>query len=254
MQAVNAEKPVLLVTGGSRGIGAAVCLGAALQGWRVAVNYASNAQAAEKVVAEILTVGGEAMAVQGDVGSEAGIATMFAAVDETFGRLDGLVNNAGIVDVPARIDEMSAERLERMFRINVTGSIRCAAEAVRRMSNRYSGKGGVIVNVSSMAAVLGSGGQYVDYAASKGAIDTFTLGLAREVATEGIRVNAVRPGVIDTDIHASGGLPDRARDMASSIPLQRAGEASEVADSILYLLSPSASYVTGAILNVSGGR
>ncbi len=251
---MSAEKPVLLVTGGSRGIGAAVCLGAARQGWRVAVNYASNAQAAEKLVGEILTGGGEAMAVQGDVGSEAGIAAIFAAVDETFGRLDGLVNNAGIVDVPARIDEMSAERLERMFRINVTGSIRCAAEAVRRMSTRHGGKGGAIVNVSSMAAVLGSGGQYVDYAASKGAIDTFTIGLAREVATEGIRVNAVRPGVIDTDIHASGGLPDRARDMASSIPVQRAGQAHEVADTILYLLSPSASYVTGAILNVSGGR
>jgi len=251
---MNAEKPVLLVTGGSRGIGAAVCLRAARQGWRVAVNYASNAQAAETLVAEIVNSGGEAMAVQGDVGLEAGIAAIFAAVDATFGRLDGLVNNAGIVDVPARIDEMSAERLERMFKVNVTGSIRCAAEAVRRMSTRHGGKGGVIVNVSSMAAVLGSGGQYVDYAASKGAIDTLTIGLAREVATEGIRVNAVRPGVIDTDIHASGGLPDRARDMASSIPMQRAGQAGEVADTILYLLSPSSSYVTGAILNVSGGR
>ncbi len=251
---MSADRPVLLVTGGSRGIGAAVCIGAARQGWRVAVNFASNKAAAEKVVADISGAGGEAITVEGDVGSEAGIHAIFAAVDEAFGRLDGLVNNAGIVDIPARIDEMSAERLERMFRINITGSIRCAAEAVRRMSTRHGGKGGVIVNVSSMAAVLGSGGQYVDYAASKGAIDTFTIGLAREVATEGVRVNAVRPGVIDTDIHASGGLPDRARDMASSIPVQRPGQAGEVADSILYLLSPSASYVTGAILNVSGGR
>nr|WP_087149331.1 SDR family oxidoreductase [Pararhizobium antarcticum] len=249
-----ADRPVLLVTGGSRGIGAAVCSAAARQGWRVAVNYASNKGAADKLVAAISDAGGEAIAVEGDVGSEAGIGAIFAAVDQAFGRFDGLVNNAGIVDVPARIDEMSAERLERMFRINITGSIRCAAEAVRRMSTRFGGKGGAIVNVSSMAAVLGSAGQYVDYAASKGAIDTFTIGLAREVATEGIRVNAVRPGVIDTEIHASGGLPDRARDMASSIPLQRPGQANEVADTILYLLSPSASYVTGAILNVSGGR
>ena len=246
--------PVLLVTGGSRGIGAAICLGAAKAGWRVAVNYASNRDAADAVVGAIERAGGTAIAVQGDVGSEADIQAIFAAVDAAFGRLDGLVNNAGIVGPTERVDEMSPERLERMFRINVTGSIRCAAEAVRRMSTRYGHHGGVIVNISSVAATLGSPGQYVDYAASKGAIDTFTIGLAREVATEGIRVNAIRPGIIDTEIHASGGLPDRARDLASTIPVQRPGTAEEVADAVLYLLSDKATYVTGAILNVSGGR
>ena len=245
---------VLLVTGGSRGIGAAVSLAAAREGWRVAVNYAVNRQAAEDVVRLVTGAGGSALAVQGDVGTEDGIEAIFAAVDSAFGRLDGLVNNAGIVGPPQRVDEISAERLERMLRVNVAGSIRCAAEAVRRMSTRHGGVGGAIVNLSSMAAVLGSPGQYVDYAAAKGAIDSFTVGLAREVAGEGIRVNAVRPGIIDTEIHASGGLPDRARDLASSIPLQRPGAAGEVADAILYLLSDKATYVTGAILNVSGGR
>ena len=245
---------VLLVTGGSRGIGAAVSFAAAREGWRVAVNYAVNRQAAEDVVRLVTGAGGSALAVQGDVGTEDGIEAIFAAVDSAFGRLDGLVNNAGIVGPPQRVDEISAERLERMLRVNVAGSIRCAAEAVRRMSTRHGGVGGAIVNLSSMAAVLGSPGQYVDYAAAKGAIDSFTVGLAREVAGEGIRVNAVRPGIIDTEIHASGGLPDRARDLASSIPLQRPGAAGEVADAILYLLSDKATYVTGAILKVSGGR
>ncbi|MDK1377182.1 MULTISPECIES: SDR family oxidoreductase [unclassified Sinorhizobium] len=245
---------VLLVTGGSRGIGAAVCIAAASEGWRVAVNYASNRQAAEEVVRAVEAAGSAAIAVEGDVGSEAGVRALFAAVDSAFGRLDGLVNNAGIVGPPQRIDEISPERLDRMFRVNVTGSIRCAAEAVLRMSTRHGGRGGSIVNLSSVAAILGSPGQYVDYAAAKGAIDTFTVGLAREVAAEGIRVNAVRPGIVDTDIHASGGLPDRARDMAPSIPMQRPGTAGEVADAILYLLSDKATYVTGAILNVSGGR
>ncbi|MGH6805756.1 MAG: SDR family oxidoreductase [Ensifer adhaerens] len=248
------EAPVVLVTGGSRGIGAAVCLAAARAGWSVVVNYASNAEAADAVVAAIRQGGGSAIAVKGDVGSDADIKSMFAAVDTAFGRLDGLVNNAGIVGPTQRVDEMSVERLERMFRINVTGSILCAGEAVRRMSKRHGGKGGVIVNISSVAAELGSPAQYVDYAASKGAIDTFTIGLAREVATEGVRVNAVRPGIIDTEIHASGGLPDRARDLASTIPVQRPGTAEEVADAVLYLLSDKATYVTGAILNVSGGR
>ncbi|MQW89802.1 SDR family oxidoreductase [Sinorhizobium saheli] len=245
---------VLLVTGGSRGIGAAVSFAAAREGWRVAVNYAVNRQAAEDVVRLVTGAGGSALAVQGDVGTEDGIEAIFAAVDSAFGRLDGLVNNAGIVGPPQRVDEISAERLERMLRVNVAGSIRCAAEAVRRMSTRHGGMGGAIVNLSSMAAVLGSPGQYVEYAAAKGAIDSFTVGLAREVAGEGIRVNAVRPGIIDTEIHASGGLPDRARDLASSIPLKRPGAAGEVADAILYLLSDKATYVTGAILNVSGGR
>ncbi|MBX4958847.1 SDR family oxidoreductase [Rhizobium lentis] len=248
------DAPVLLVTGGSRGIGAAVARLAARQGWRVAVNYASSRKAAEAVVTAITEAGGEAVAIEGDVGKASDIISMFAAVDRHFGRLDGLVNNAGVVDFPQRVDEMSAERIERMLRINVTGSILCAGEAVRRMSSRHGGRGGAIVNVSSMAAVLGSAAQYVDYAASKAAIDTLTIGLAREVAAEGIRVNAIRPGIIETELHASGGLPDRAREMASSIPMQRAGTAEEVADAILYLLSSSASYVTGTILNVSGGR
>lgn len=248
------KSPVLLVTGGSRGIGAAVSIAAARQGWAVAVNYASNKVAAETVVAAIRDGGGEAIAVAGDVGVADDIQAIFSAVDQHFGRLDGLVNNAGIVDVPQRVDEMTPERLERMFRINITGSILCAGQAVRRMSTRHGGKGGAIVNISSMAAVLGSAGQYVDYAASKGAIDTFTIGLAREVVTEGIRVNGVRPGIIDTDIHASGGLPDRVRDLSPTIPMQRAGTADEVADAVLYLLSPQASYITGSILNVSGGR
>ncbi len=251
---MNATLPVLLVTGGSRGIGAAICSLAAREGWAVIVNYAFNAQAAEDVVDGIRGAGGTAFSVEGDVGTDDGIAAIFAAVDDRFGRLDGLVNNAGIVGSTQRVDEFSWERLERMFRVNVTGSIRCAGEAIRRMSTRHGGKGGTIVNISSVAAILGSPGQYVDYAASKGAIDTFTVGLAREVAAEGIRVNAVRPGIIDTDIHASGGLPDRARDIAPSIPLQRPGRAAEVAESVLYLLSDKASYVTGAILNVSGGR
>jgi NAD(P)-dependent dehydrogenase (short-subunit alcohol dehydrogenase family) len=248
------DAPVLLVTGGSRGIGAAVCRLAASQGWRVAVNYAANTAAAESVVSEIKNKGGDAIAIQGDVGNAADIAAIFQAVDRHFGRLDGMVNNAGIVDQPQRVDEMSIERIERMMRINITGSILCAAEAVRRMSTRHGGKGGAIVNISSMAVIIGSPSQYVDYAASKAAIDTFTIGLAREVATEGVRVNAIRPGIIDTDIQASGGLPDRARDMASSIPMQRPGTAAEVADAVLYLLSSNSSYVTGAIMNVSGGR
>lgn len=248
------QKPVLLVTGASRGIGAAVALAAASKGWQVLVNYLSNEVAARRVVEEIVRQGGAATAVQGDTGTEEGIAAIFSAVDAQFGRLDGLVNNAGVVDQTARVDEMSRERLERMFAINVIGKIRCASEAVKRMSTRHGGKGGSIVNISSMAAVLGSAGQYVDYAAAKGAVDTFTIGFAREVAAEGIRVNAVRPGIIDTDIHASGGLPERARDLAPTVPMQRAGTAEEVAEAVLYLLSPQASYVTGTIMNVSGGR
>jgi NAD(P)-dependent dehydrogenase (short-subunit alcohol dehydrogenase family) len=251
---MNDKPPVLLVTGGSRGIGAAVCLSAARQGWAVVVNYTSNKSAADSVVAAIRDAGGEACVAGGDVGTTEGIASIFSVVDKQFGRLDGLVNNAGVVDIPQRIDEMSPERLDRMFSINVTGSILCAAEAVRRMSTRHGGRGGVIVNLSSMAAIIGGAGQYVDYAASKGAIDSFTIGLAREVATESVRVNAVRPGIVDTDIHASAGVPDRVRDMSPLVPLQRAGTAQEIADAVLYLLSPSASYITGAILNVSGGR
>ena len=248
------ENPVLLVTGGSRGIGASVALKAAEKGWAVVVNYARDREAAEAIAGIINETGGSAVAVQGDVSREEDIAAIFSVIDTAFGRLDGLVNNAGVVDVVARVDEMSRERLERMFAINCIGAIRIASESVKRMSTRHGGKGGAIVNISSMAAVLGSPSQYVDYAASKGAIDTLTVGLAREVADEGIRVNAVRPGIIDTDIHASGGTPDRVRDVAGTLPMKRAGEPDEVADAILYLLSPEASYVTGAILNVSGGR
>ncbi|ESZ26253.1 SDR family oxidoreductase [Mesorhizobium sp. L2C084A000] len=251
---MSEAKKVLLVTGGSRGIGAAVCRLGSKAGYRVAVNYASNQAAADAVVAEIKAGGGEALAVKGDVGSEADIVAMFEAVDRAYGRLDAFVNNAGIVDVKARVDEMDVARLERMMRINVVGSFLCAREAVKRMSTRHGGAGGSIVNISSAAATLGSPGEFVDYAASKGAIDTFTVGLAREVALEGIRVNAVRPGLIDTEIHASAGQPDRIERFRDLLPMKRAGTADEVAGAVLYLLSDAASYTTGAILNVSGGR
>lgn len=251
---MSASGKALLVTGGSRGIGAAVCRLAAKAGYRVAVNYASNESAAEAVVAEIKAGGGEAFAVRGDVGNEADVIAMFAAVDKTFGRLDAFVNNAGVVDRKARVDEMSIERLERMMRINVVGSILCAREAVKRMSTLRGGKGGSIVNLSSAAATLGSPGEYVDYAASKGAIDTFTIGLAREVANEGVRVNAVRPGIIDTEIHASGGQPGRVAAIRDTVPMKREGKAEEVAHAVLWLLSDEASYTTGSIVNVSGGR
>ena len=245
---------VLLITGGGRGIGAATALLAASRGYAVAVNYATNSLAADEVVRTIRDNGGNAMAVQADVGDEAQVLAMFRKVDARFGRLTALVNNAGVVDQMARVDEMSVVRLERMFRINVIGSFVCAREAVRRMSTRYGGSGGAIVNISSGAARLGSPGQYVDYAASKGAIDTFTIGLAKEVAEEGIRVNAVRPGLIDTEIHASGGLPDRAFELAPTVPMKRTGSAEEIAGAILWLLSPEASYTTTALLDVTGGR
>ncbi|ESX87721.1 SDR family oxidoreductase [Mesorhizobium sp. RSR565B] len=251
---MSASQKVLLVTGGSRGIGAATCRLAAKAGYRVAVNYAANEAAAQALVAEIEVGGGEAIAVKGDVGVEADIVAVFEAVDSAYGRLDALVNNAGIVDVKARVDEMSLARLERMMRINVIGSFLCAREAVKRMSSKHGGQGGAIVNISSAASLHGSPGEYADYAASKAAIDTFTLGLAREVATEGVRVNAIRPGIIDTEIHASGGQPDRVERFRDMLPMKRAGTADEVAHAVLYLLSDEASYTTGAILNVSGGR
>ena len=245
---------VLLITGGSRGIGAATALLAAQQGYLVAVNYTANSLAADEVVRLIRAAGGTAITVQADVALEADVLAMFKKVDAKLGRLTALVNNAGVVDHPSRVDAMRLERLQRMFAINVFGSFVCAREAVKRMSTRYEGEGGCIVNVSSAAAKLGAPGQYVDYAAAKAAIDTFTIGLAKEVALEGIRVNAVRPGIIDTDIHASGGLPNRAKDVAPLVPMQRAGTAQEVAEAIVWLLGDTSSYTTGAIIDVTGGR
>ena len=245
---------VLLVTGGSRGIGAATCLLAARQGWAVAVNYTANSIAADEVVRAIRADGGRAMAVQADVADEAQVLRMFEQVDAKFGRLTGLVNNAGVVDVSARVEDMSVARWRRMFDINVIGSLICAREAVRRMSTKHGGSGGSIVNLSSAAARLGAPGQYVDYAAAKGAIDAFTIGLAKEVAADGIRVNAVRPGLIETEIHASGGLPNRVKDLQHQVPMQRGGTAEEVAQAIVWLLGEGASYTTMSLLEVSGGR
>lgn len=245
---------IVLITGGSRGIGAATALLSASQGYAVAVNYTSNSQAADEVVRQIRAMGGKAIPVQADVSDEAQVMAMFEKVNSQLGRLTALVNNAGVVDVTARIDEMSLARWRRMFEINVFGSMLCAREAVRRMSTRHGGTGGAIVNVSSIASTMGAAGQYVDYAAAKGAIDVFTLGLGREVILEGIRVNAVRPGIIDTEIHASGGQPDRINKLGPQLPMKRAGRADEVAQAIVWLLSEAASYSTGSILNVTGGR
>jgi NAD(P)-dependent dehydrogenase (short-subunit alcohol dehydrogenase family) len=245
---------IVLITGGSRGIGAATALLAAHQGYAVAVNYASNSLAADEVLRAIRADGGTAITVQADVAVESQVLAMFDKVDSKLGRLTALVNNAGVVDVASRVDAMDVARLQRMFNTNILGSFVCAREAVKRMSTRYGGAGGSIVNVSSAAARMGSPGQYVDYAASKGAIDTFTMGLAKEVALEGIRVNAVRPGIIDTDIHASGGQPERARQVAPQVPMQRPGTAQEVAQAIVWLMGSDSSYTTGTLLDVAGGR
>ena len=244
----------VLVTGASRGIGAATAWLCAQHGWAVAVNYSQAGAAAHDVVARIRAAGGHALALQADVADEAQVLAMFAAIDRELPPLGGLVNNAGVVDVQARVDVMTLPRLQRMFAINVFGTFMCSREAVKRLSTRHGGAGGVIVNLSSVAARLGAPGQYVDYAAAKGAIDSFTVGLAKEVALEGIRVNAVRPGIIATDIHASGGQPDRAAEMAPMVPMQRAGSAEEVAEAIVWLLSDAASYTTGAVIDVTGGR
>ena len=244
----------LLVTGGSRGIGAATAVLAAARGWAVAVNYTRDAAAAEGVAAQVRAHGRRAIVLQADVADEAQVLAMFNAIDRDLGPLTGLVNNAGIVDVAARIDAGSAARWQRMFAVNVIGSMLCAREALRRMSTAHGGRGGVIVNLSSAAARIGAAGQYVDYATAKGAIDSFTLGLAREVATEGVRVNAVRPGIIETEIHASGGEPQRAAQLAPQVPMRRAGSAQEVAAAIVWLLSEESSYTTGAVLDVTGGR
>lgn len=240
---------VLVVTGGGRGIGAATARLAAHSGYRVCVNYRKQKDAAETLAREI---GG--LAIQGDVASEADVVRLFQAVDEKLGRVNVLVNNAGIVDRGARLESMSAERIQRMLAVNVLGSFLCAREAVKRMSKRNGGAGGAIVNLSSIAAKLGAPGEYVDYAAAKGAIDTFTVGLAKEVGADGIRVNCVRPGVIRTEIHLSSGDPARVDRIGSAAPLGRAGEADEVARTILWLASDEASYISGALLDVSGGR
>lgn len=247
------DRPVMLVTGGSRGIGASVCRLAARAGYDLVVNYARDEAAALRVVSDVERAGGRAIAVKADMGVPDEIEALFEAADE-LGPLAALVNNAGIVDETATLVEMSAERLERMWRINLTAPFLCAREAVRRMSTARGGRGGTIVNVSSVAAKLGGPGQYIDYAASKGAIDTMTVGLAKEVVAEGIRVCAVRPGIIDTDIHASGGQPDRVARLGPTLPMGRAGTPDEVAEAILWLVSPAASYSSGAILDVSGVR
>lgn len=247
-------QPVILITGGSRGIGAATARLAAEQGYGVGINYSVNAEAANALVDQIKAAGGKALAIQADVADEGQVLAMFKAVDQQLGSLSALVNNAGVVDVASRVDGMSAQRLRRMFDINLLGSFFCAREAVRRMSTVHGGQGGSIVNVSSVAAKLGGTGQYVDYAASKGAIDTMTIGLAKEVALEGIRVNAVRPGIIDTEIHASGGQPNRVQEMTPQLPMKRPGTAEEVAQAIMWLVSPLSSYTTGSFVDVTGGR
>jgi NAD(P)-dependent dehydrogenase (short-subunit alcohol dehydrogenase family) len=245
---------IALITGASRGIGAATAKLAAAQGYAVCVNYRKRVDAAESIVAAIAAAGGRAIAVQADVAVESDVTRLFETCDRELGRLTALVNNAGILETQMRVDEMDSGRLQRVLAANVTGSFLCAREAIRRMSTRHGGGGGAIVNVSSGASRLGSPGEYVDYAASKGAIDTLTIGLAQEVAQEGIRVNAVRPGFIYTDIHASGGEPNRVDRVKAFVPLRRGGTADEVARAILWLLSDEASFTTGSFIDVTGGR
>jgi NAD(P)-dependent dehydrogenase (short-subunit alcohol dehydrogenase family) len=244
----------ILITGGSRGIGAATARLAAQRGYDVCISYRHDESAAGKVVQDLHALGAQALAVRADIASEADVARLFVECEQALGTPRALVNNAGILEHQARLEEMDAARLQRVFSVNVIGTFLCAREAVRRMSTQHGGTGGAIVNVSSMASRLGSPHEYIDYAASKGAVDTMTIGLAREVADAGIRVNAVRPGVIHTDIHASGGEPDRVERVKSSVPMQRGGHADEVACAILWLLSDEASYTTGSFIDVSGGR
>jgi len=245
---------IMLVTGGGRGIGAATCRLAAARGYAVAVNYAQNRATADALVRDIVAGGGAAIAVQADVAVEAEVEAMFATVDRELGTLSVLVNNAGIVDIAMRFDEMDAARWQRMFAVNVIGAMNCAKQAVLRMSTRHGGAGGAIVNISSGAARLGSPGRYVDYASAKGAIDTFTVGLGREVAGEGIRVNAVRPGVVETEIHESSGDAGFVQASRAAIPMQRAGQPEEIAEAILWVCSEAASFTTAAVLDATGGR
>lgn len=252
--ATDGASRVLLVTGGSRGIGAATARLAARRGYAVCVNYAANRAAADGVVREIEEGGGRAIAVAADVAREEDVVRLFTTIDDTLGPVAALVNNAGILEPQMRVERMTADRLQRVLATNVIGYFLCAREAVRRMSTRHGGRGGAIVNVSSAAARLGSAGEYVDYAASKGATDTLTIGLAQEVAAEGIRVNAVRPAFIHTDIHAAGGEPGRVERIAPSVPMRRGGQPDEVARAILWLLSDEASYTTGSFVEVAGGR
>jgi NAD(P)-dependent dehydrogenase (short-subunit alcohol dehydrogenase family) len=248
------NKKVIVITGGSRGIGAATAQMAAMRGYAVCISYLHNRAAADEIIDAIENAGGEAYAVAADIGIEADVVRLFETVDKTFGAMHALVNNAGVLDHHMRVEKMTAARMNRIFTTNITGSFLCAREAVRRMSTKYGGAGGAIVNLSSAASRIGSPFEYIDYAASKGAIDTFTIGLAKEVAAEGIRVNAVRPGVIYTDIHASGGEPCRVDRVKDMVPMKRGGDAKEVAHAILWLLSDDASYTTGSFIDVTGGR
>ena len=251
---MSVSSPIVLITGGSRGIGAATARLAAARGYAVAINYVRRSAEADALVQELGAMGVRAIAVQADIAVEADVLRLFQEVDTRLGTLTALVNNAGILEQQMRLDEMTAARWTRVLTTNVVGSFLCAREAVRRMSTRHGGAGGAIVNVSSMASVIGGANEYVDYAASKGAIDSMTVGLAREVATEGVRVNCARPGPIRTEIHASGGEPNRVERIRTAIPMQRGGEPEEVAATIMWLLSNEASYITGAIVDVSGGR
>jgi NAD(P)-dependent dehydrogenase (short-subunit alcohol dehydrogenase family) len=251
---MSEDRGVLIVTGGGRSIGAAVARRAALDGYAVAINYSRSAEKAEALAAEITAAGGRAAAIQGDVAIEADVLRLFADAEAQLGPITALVNNAGITGGYASVDAVSAETITRVLAVNVTGTLLCSREAVKRMSTKHGGSGGAIVNLSSMAAKLGSPGEWVHYAASKGAIDTYTIGLAREVGPDGIRVNAVRPGLIESDIHADNGDPERPARLAPTVPMRRSGSAEEVAEGIVWLLSPAASYITGAILDIGGGR